>query len=201
MKVELSVWAKTEFGFVNRAYDKSTSRHAISAHFYFGIHVRIVLKLSPKHQRISARIVVYDDNTISFCIDRHAYCSKENVDIFSKLFERNTRLDFDCPRKLVWNLLAPSAVTGDNANFGTIFVHLTEIRCLGGTHGNQHERAGSGSGKCRRDEKLFRGLHRLALSRSQKFLICFFYWFFFHPTPPLFFKLPCAPADTVTLGP
>src|SRR5262245_30387719 len=108
--------------------------------------------------RISAWIIVYDDKAISF------KCSDGNVDnilnIFSKLVERNTGLDFDCPRKLVWNLLAPSAVIADNANFGTIFVHLTEIRCLGGTHGNQHECAGSGSGKCRRDEKLFRGLHR-----------------------------------------
>src|SRR5262245_60164323 len=117
--------------------------------------------------RISAWIIVYDDKAISF------KCSDGNVDnilnIFSKLVERNTGLDFDCPRKLVWNLLAPSAVIGDNANLGTIFVHLTEIRCLGGTHGNQHERAGSGSGKCRRDEKLLRGLHRF----PQKKLIVF----------------------------
>src|SRR5213080_4831280 len=62
--MELSVWAKTEFGFVNRAYDKSTSRHAISAHFYFDIHVRIVLKKSPKRPRIPTGVVGYDDKII-----------------------------------------------------------------------------------------------------------------------------------------
>src|SRR5258707_15139722 len=120
MKVELSVWAKTEFGFVNRAYDKSTSRHAISAHFYFGIHVRIVLKKSPKRPRIPTGVVGYDDKIIFLkfadggvevgAFGEKTLSFKDSDDVvdpfFDKLFERDTGRDLDCSHKLNWNLLA-----------------------------------------------------------------------------------------------
>src|SRR5260221_11333315 len=142
MKVELPIWAKTDSRFIDCTDNKSTSRHAISAHFYFGIHVRIVPRKSPKRLEFPTGAVVYDDKTISLHLsDESVDFSDGDVDpLFDKLFERDTGRDLGCSLKLSWNFLPPIAIISSDALFSIIFVQLSEIGCLSGMHANQHER-------------------------------------------------------------